>query len=1196
MFTKLCAMLKTIPPESIPPLVLQLLEFSKTSSQFSRTLLDTVNARFSSKLSPEEREGGERNLNLDSLELTTNLSQEQLIQAEGTVIYHLSQASKVNNTICKEIMEMVSAGANAPEILLTPFSLFLALSMISIKHCQARILSGVKAAIMKAIFIEDSRQNNHWLRQEAVMKTRAPDIGDLFSLVITQCRQAGGWDLIFEGLQSLGMELLDATHRTKAEAGRVKTVQNIGARLLIKLIKKMPDSVHSVLPFLINKILLSSHSLQYTEALRVIVSDCSTILMERSQCLTHLMDNLSRLSYNIARRSLLALLPLFKMSRSIRDSLILVLRKLLFSPKVSSMEAATAGVMLMLRTVKIPGSRCLSQTMSQSSGSLSQIALDVGMGRSSLNAESVCLELLGALRKSFGQPCQVRVILYRGIIDTVNYNSQLCEGAVDLLYSHLLTLWGAEGSSRNRWEVGLDLIFKVSGDDWVLEEPLGWLVSCLQQLVVKAGQVLGEEHENLSKIVTLLDEMVEKYGKNDAGELGFDDFDCFDRKTSRGAKKHCQVEQLQGLLESLMEYVFSRGAEREEDRARQLIRLFNVHCSLSKVVEASEKKARAKKGEKQKKGGKKDNANTSVTVADKTSEETPWKEDYQPPLNCVSLKCLSLMLKTVLTDRTEENQTAVLLLRSNSEFLSFVLITLDKKLKEIAENLKINGDEEKASNSEFRYLSSICQTLFYHSVVSQEPVQVALTLTTALLERTLALLLCYFPRRKEATLACLTREEVDQPLPPPQVQGSLNTTILPAVKHLQQKVEFYGGRLEDPDEEDVAVRMAVCVGLVRTLFEEMTEDEGLEEAAELLKTVRSDPPEDTSVLQPLVSLILLMKTKTNSKSTDNFLQEMCKRLHYLAGDLNQTVVIDYPRKKYSWLVDDNKYHILPIVLGCLDNHLSQAETVLSWIKSLSSCTVTPEKTICQAEQSLCYHLVHQVNSISELVKTALTLEATDGVIRVLSKLYTIMASLAKHFLIRLKSNKAVVRLAKFDFTIKHIDKNLSKFVHGLQKYIEESKDQDLKQKEVGGKKNAKRKAVDPNQAGLKIIKDSKGVTNLILKMEMMHMDVIKLGKRMGEKLIESNNFHNRDFKLRMENRKEDVESEEEVGEEEEEEGEGKDVSGAPTPVHQSTAMDDLTNLGGAAAPGTGEEGPAKKKRRLYSGSSANLLADSSQEF
>ena len=46
---------------------------------------------------------------------------------------------------------------------------------------------------------------------------------------------------------------------------------------------------------------------------------------------------------------------------------------------------------------------------------------------------------------------------------------------------------------------------------------------------------------------------------------------------------------------------------------------------------------------------------------------------------------------------------------------------------------------------------------------------------------------------------------------------------------------------------------------------------------------------------------------------------MCKRLHFLAGDLEQTVVVDHPRKKYAWLVDDNKYQILPIVLNCLDN-------------------------------------------------------------------------------------------------------------------------------------------------------------------------------------------------------------------------------------------------------------------------------------
>ena len=105
--------------------------------------------------------------------------------------------------------------------------------------------------------------------------------------------------------------------------------------MLIKLIKKMPEMAGGVLPLLINKILLNPTCLQYTEALRIIISECATILMEKPNCLTSLLDNLSRLSYNIARRALLALLPLFKLSRVTRDSLIIVLRKLLFSPKVS---------------------------------------------------------------------------------------------------------------------------------------------------------------------------------------------------------------------------------------------------------------------------------------------------------------------------------------------------------------------------------------------------------------------------------------------------------------------------------------------------------------------------------------------------------------------------------------------------------------------------------------------------------------------------------------------------------------------------------------------------------------------------------------------------------------------------------------------------------------------------------------------
>ena len=186
-------------------------------------------------------------------------------------------------------------------------------------------------------------------------------------------------------------------------------------------------------------------------------------------------------------------------------------------------------------------------------------------------------------------------------------------------------------------------------------------------------------------------------------------------------------------------------------------------------------------------------------------------------------------------------------------------------------------------------------------------------------------------------------------------------------------------------------------------------------------------------------------------------------------------------------------------------------------------------------------------------------------------------------------DKTRVSRAKFAAVISLMDKNLSKHVHSLQKYIEESKEQKEKEKEEGDKKKAKRKAVDPNQAGLKIIKDSKGLTNLIHKMEMMYMDLTKLGKRLGEKLIDGYKFHNRDFKFKMEKlRESESDEDDESGEDENNEDQSQDISGNPTPVHQSTAMADLTNSGRE----TGQNEPsAKKKRKLYS--SANLLAKSS---
>ena len=114
---------------------------------------------------------------------------------------------------------------------------------------------------------------------------------------------------------------------------------------------------------------------------------------------------------------------------SIRDDLVISLRKLLFFKSVESRQAATTGVLLLCRVCKVTG--LVASQLSQSSGSLSQLTMDLQRGRSSTNStqtqQTLCLELISVLRRCFEQQGEVRLVFYRGVVEVAMKNPELIE-------------------------------------------------------------------------------------------------------------------------------------------------------------------------------------------------------------------------------------------------------------------------------------------------------------------------------------------------------------------------------------------------------------------------------------------------------------------------------------------------------------------------------------------------------------------------------------------------------------------------------------------------------------------------------------------------------------------------------------------------------------------------------------------------
>jgi hypothetical protein len=269
VFGKFCSSLSGLPAPALPPLLHHLLLLSKASPRMAAMLLRRVTHLFGTKLTMADRENV-TNPDLNSVDMIESADRavEELQQAEGTVVYHIAQQVRTGHPIAKEVLKLVKAGVSSPNIILNPFSLFLALALTSDRQLQAPLLTSLRLAISCCFALEERRRESAWLR-EAV--PRLPDVSDLLTQIIGQAGQAGGWDLIGPGLVELGLGLLDQQPGPGRPAGarRLGSLHRLGARILLKVVRRQGGAASGqVLGPLTARILDSRTMPQYTEALR----------------------------------------------------------------------------------------------------------------------------------------------------------------------------------------------------------------------------------------------------------------------------------------------------------------------------------------------------------------------------------------------------------------------------------------------------------------------------------------------------------------------------------------------------------------------------------------------------------------------------------------------------------------------------------------------------------------------------------------------------------------------------------------------------------------------------------------------------------------------------------------------------------------------------------------------------------------
>jgi Fanconi anemia group I protein len=380
----------------------------------------------------------------------------------------------------------------------------------------------------------------------------------------------------------------------------------LGSDVLLRVLRHSSRSIKQVVEVLSSRIISSQAAPQYTECLMLLILDSCSLFMENPALLGDLVEQVCSMSVSGAKRVLLAMQPIIKTNRSLRDSTILALRKALFARSAETKQIGIVGVLQLLQTFKISSSLPVTQG-SLTSSQLSQVSSDLYKGVAT-PSESLCSDLMGVLRRGLTQSAQVRLKIYHGLYDVVGKNPALCNNVLDVLYEHAVSQeWHKVGDGEDQRslinlekqiaeEDGRPLLLvsvrrapkKASRTGLLFQDPVGWYVHCVQQILGKSEQLYpSEDFEDdadlgaRNKLTDLLNDWTKKYAQADLLDLDFEKNASFSTSTAEGEKNLIRVENTKNIYESLMEFTMTHGVGTFEESTKLLLNLYKRHHEVS---------------------------------------------------------------------------------------------------------------------------------------------------------------------------------------------------------------------------------------------------------------------------------------------------------------------------------------------------------------------------------------------------------------------------------------------------------------------------------------------------------------------------------------------------------------------------------------------------------------------------------------
>ncbi|XP_050310128.1 Fanconi anemia group I protein [Anthonomus grandis grandis] len=1092
--TKLTSYLEKLTPHEVPPFIYQLLRLCRF--QNTRTIFLGLQNYFGLRIYHNSRFAKSSIAdNTPDFDLIENADDHNILETENTVLYHIQAAASIGHNGIRDYLNSLKNVVKSPDFILHPFQLLTLLTISTVGQYEESVFDVIRHSVVKAFMEEQKQKSSHWYR-DIISSTTKPE--DIFE----QIMNLGDREFLLEAFANFGFALLSVG----SALGRDPIAEkqwNLGTLILLKIIKKRINIASIVLKMFCNHILTRHSAPQYIECLYYLSKSSPLLMIENQICVTEMMENIMQIPSSVAINLLDALTPLTKVSATLRDQFILILRKCLYSRSIETRQVAVHGYVKLISILQFSNggnsNGILSQTSSGSFSSGFSLYTQISMNRttqslsaSAFSTEAICWEVLGILKRCLMQQAPVRLQLYEDLYTASCINPGLNGPALDVLWLHFMDYYIVDEECLP--PLHFENVTMLRDTDCTLQEPIGKFIFLLSQIVNKIKQT-EEESENASvkNYTEILDSLSVRMSKCELVHFELDDGTDLTDILPESQQKMYVLKEVLNVYEALIGYKISSLRAGQENQCGIINSLFDGYTRFLQFGKNLSKPKKLKKGDKMSQKDEKTTQKTQTQQSQSFSEKrhgivskNPSKVLFKGPDSLLDLAIIDIALKTLLQADVEwvmKNDATTI--RTNTALhRHFFQAAAHLVLKHKSSKLVDTIDQK----NHFENLTSISSVIYAH-VIQRLSDYIDFDCTAAVLavECFHSIILLIIGQYKHNVKLFLSKVGGQDK------QESLIEHLKPIIEQMQKLFETDENELSaDPDGKRLPLAILGCIASLSSLLPSESNAVSLQ-LYDWLKKIAYEETRSAKLSGNLMNL--LFETHIRYKSGLTLLELTSESFKDIFGTYKEDESLDINADTHFKIVNAGSgSSVILSLCSYIKTILEDVESIIARVKcdytiinfSMGE-NIRKQENLKSAEKGVTCQLCFVANILTNLVSLQLPAgNLSDAVFKNVVQFYSSLSSLTKYFINKSTKANLAFQGVWFEKLVKRTGKMLAPAIYMLL-YHRESAEQDKEEQTQGKHKSATLKN--------KVLKETKLIPKVVYEMEQFSKFIIQLSKK-----------------------------------------------------------------------------------------------------